>query len=470
MREPVMNTATKPLLWWTLLVVAIPCVAPGCTGGQQAPDMAQATVEAQAAVWAERIRSAYRMESDELAKELRRSAGPQTVPILIRLMDYPSPPPMGHTILDVAARALDKALADEKTPVDPEAIVSMLCESRFRGGYASALLTRRPAVLQALVSKATSPSAKVRRRVYELLGGAPGMHAAEVLWEAFHREKDPQARRAALNALASKVSWLRGAFLEAINDPDPGVRVSAARGIVEFNAGMAADSLARRLDDPDAEVRAAAAHALGYVRGADRHATALLRATHDAHSRVRVHAVITLGFIQHRVAIARMLEMLEEARPETLRGVVAGLRRFKDPRVTKALLTLVGHETLTKEAILSLRDGGDPEAGAPLLDRLEDLPEDMRSLAGRAVLTILARNHQRLSTKDPEQVAGARQAAIALGRQLKRGPLAALDVYEPGVARAAFGHAEEWLTTVLMRRVEGKWRLAIALPPDVISP
>ncbi len=162
--------------------------------------------------------------------------------------------------------------------------------------------------------------------------------------------------------------------------------------------------------------------------------------------------------------------MLEEARPETLRGVVAGLRRFKDPRVTKALLTLVGHETLTKEAILSLRDGGDPEAGAPLLDRLEDLPEDMRSLAGRAVLTILARNHQRLSTKDPEQVAGARQAAIALGRQLKRGPLAALDVYEPGVARAAFGHAEEWLTTVLMRRVEGKWRLAIALPPDVISP
>ncbi len=220
-----MNTATKPLLWWALSVVAIPCVVPGCTGGQRGPDMPQATVEAQAAGWAERIRSGHPLlDEGKFAKELRLSAGPQTVPILIRLMDYPSPPPMGHTILDVAARALDKALADEKTPVDPEAIVSMLCESRFRAdGNTCAFLTRRPAIFQALVSKATNPSAKVRRRAYELLGPTRGLHTAGVLWEALQREKDPQARRAALDALAWKVKWLRGVFLEAINDPDPGV-------------------------------------------------------------------------------------------------------------------------------------------------------------------------------------------------------------------------------------------------------
>ncbi len=467
-----MNTATKPLLWWTLSVVAIPCVVPGCTGGQQAPDMAQATVEAQAAVWAERIRLRLRfLDEDKFAKELRLSAGPQTVPILIRLMDHPSPGPRGHSLLDVAARALDKALADEKTPVDPEAIVSMLCETRFPAdGLTSAFLTGRPAVLQALVSKATSPSAKVRRRVYELLGPTRGMHAGGVLWEAFHREKDPQARRAALDALAWKVKWLSIAFMEAINDPDPGVRVSAARGTVVFNVQVASGNLAARLDDPDAEVRAAAAHALAYVLKADRHATALLRATHDADSRVRVQAVITLGSIQHRGAIVRMLEMLAEARPETLRGVVSGLSRFKDPRVTKALLTLVGHKTLTEQVILALRDGEDPEAVAPLLDHLKDLPKDMRLLAGRAVLRILAQNHQRLLTKDPEQVAGARQAAIAIGRQLKKGPLAALSVYEPGVARAAFGPVERFTTViVLMRRVGGKWRLAIVLPTHVTS-
>ena len=465
-----MNTATKPLLWWALSVVAIPCVAPGCIARKHAPDMAQATVEAQAGVWAERVRSAHRLERGELAKELRRSAGSQTVPILIRLMDYPSPPPRGHSLLDEAARALDEALADEKTPVDPEAIVSMLCETRFPAdGLASAFLTRRPAVLQALVSKAASPSAKVRRRAYELLGPTRGMHAAGVLFEAIHREKDPQTRRAVLDALAWKVKWLRGAFVEAINDPDPAVRVSAARGLVVFNTQTASGNLAGRLNDPDAEVRAAAAHALAFVPTADRHATALLRATHDADSRVRVQAVMTLGIIQHRGAIGRMLEMLAEARPETLRGVVSGLSCFNDPRVTKALLTIVGHATLTKQAILALRDGGDPEAGAPLLDRLKDLPKDMRLLAGRAVLRILARNHQRMSTKDPDQLAGPRQAAIALGRQMKKGPLAALDVYEPGVARAAFGEAE-WFTTVLMRRVGGKWRLAIALPPHVISP
>ena len=82
------------------------------------------------------------------------------------------------------------------------------------------------------------------------------MHAAGVLFEAIHREKDPQTRRAGMVALAWKVKWLRGAFVEAINDPDPAVRVSAARGLVVFNTQTASGNLAGRLNDPDAEVRA----------------------------------------------------------------------------------------------------------------------------------------------------------------------------------------------------------------------
>ena len=90
------------------------------------------------------------------------------------------------------------------------------------------------------------------------------------------------------------------AFITALGDPEPSVRQQAARALARVRDERALDMLATALTtDDDAEVREAAAWALGQARGrAQRAATALASALDDEDADVRQQAAWALGTSQ----------------------------------------------------------------------------------------------------------------------------------------------------------------------------
>jgi HEAT repeat protein len=127
-----------------------------------------------------------------------------------------------------------------------------------------------------------------------LLGGEIGRGTTPVaIWVS---DTDPAVRSGAVLALGSRgESAHRDVLVAAIDDPAPRVRVAAItalRGLADRH-GATLTAIDRRLDDPDAAVRAEAVSTLGVLGGTGhaRHIELLLR---DPDPEVRVRATYAL--------------------------------------------------------------------------------------------------------------------------------------------------------------------------------
>jgi HEAT repeat protein len=109
--------------------------------------------------------------------------------------------------------------------------------------------------------------------------------------EADLRAPSAETRAAAVRELGGHPAADVGELvLEALADPDAGVRIDAARTAARLRLVEAAPILTRWLDEPDEALRAGALEALGAMPG-DAAVAALLRALGDARAAVRCAAV-----------------------------------------------------------------------------------------------------------------------------------------------------------------------------------
>lgn len=194
----------------------------------------------------------------------------------------------------------------------------------------------------------------------------------------------PPAAAAALIALKSiDPDWQNSAtaraavpgFAQALRDPDPTVRRSAATVLAKLKRASTSGGLVDRLGvEPDASVREAIALALGTVGGNDAVAPLLeaLAAETDQAAAIRmVEALGSLGDADAVEPLTALIEPEEKPSGRLVAAVVRALADLGDERAVPALIDVLTAERFTlpaaRAAVKALGRIGGEEAVAALL-------------------------------------------------------------------------------------------------------
>jgi HEAT repeat protein len=276
-----------------------------------------------------------------------------------------------------------------------------------------------PNATERVAKQLRSPNPTTRRGAADKLGELPRAVARRLLLNALV-DPDPDVRvtAAALatdwrvtEAGASVVSWL--------GDPDARLRVAAAVLLRVAPSESALGGLGRALGDPDQELRAAAAAALGGAGpGA---AVILLGHLDDPAPKVRESVVAALGEVGDSAAVLPLVGKIQDGQPAVRRAVVRALGGLGDPRATGALVLALrdGDETVRVSAVDALGRLGAPE-GATALGALlkSDASESVRKAAARGLGRIRSREAIEALIEvlgDPVLDASAERSLLELG-------------------------------------------------------
>ncbi|WP_293102811.1 HEAT repeat domain-containing protein [Moorena sp. SIOASIH] len=102
------------------------------------------------------------------------------------------------------------------------------------------------------------------------------------------------------------INWL----IRCLDDPDPSVRISAAKALGKIGTEVAIDPLIKSLDDPDPSVRISAADALGKI-GTEMGIELLIKCLDNDKSYLRVMAADALGEIGTDATIPKLINLLK---------------------------------------------------------------------------------------------------------------------------------------------------------------
>ena len=190
-------------------------------------------------------------------------------------------------------------------------------------------------------SEASAQADAIARRRAAAVAGHLG-HAAQV--QPYLGDDDPKVRTSALRALERAGGLSARRLIAALDDPAPGVRMTA----LELAAGrrdVPVGAAAARLDDDDLRVVEAAAWTCGEKASDAAAAPADSMVVVEALARVagshedplcRESAIAALGAIAHPAGLPAILAGLDD-RPEVRRRAVIALAPFDGPEVETAL-------------------------------------------------------------------------------------------------------------------------------------
>jgi HEAT repeat protein len=247
--------------------------------------------------------------------------------------------------------------------------------------------------LPRLVERLGDPGWRVRKAAVERLADAPaGWPVAEALVPALSDGENPGRRNAAVEALVRRGDPAVDALVAATRSDDHDVRKLAVDTLAGIGAPRCEARLIELLDDPDANVRAAAADALGAI-GDAAVAPALLRAATrpGADRLVAFSALQALARLDVEVAAAALGPALDDAllRPaafsvlgrastddeaaiEVLRkGLLSPSRASREAAIAALLRQVARRDGAAAAALVdSIREAA---AGEPFSDALERL-------------------------------------------------------------------------------------------------
>ena len=181
-------------------------------------------------------------------------------------------------------------------------------------------------------------------------------------------------------------SRLAKTFMGALSDPDANVRARAAQALGRHRVHAAATVLHPALGDEDADVRKRVAWALGRIRD-DASVDRLLSLLRDPVQEVRERAAWALGTLRSPAAVDGLVAALEDADDAVQERIAWALGRIRDPRATRGLITALNvnvgdarHEVIealariggepAMEALIGLMDADDPEVRRAVVDAL----------------------------------------------------------------------------------------------------
>ena len=256
--------------------------------------------------------------------------------------------------------------------------------------------SHEPEARAALAAGLSDPDPGVRESARRLAARYPSDDLVPALLRVL---EDPSvaARSDALDALAgTRTADSRRAIERALSDRNTAVRTHAVQAL----SGAGADAVVPLLDrvhDPEGDVRAAAADALGRI-GDARAALALVGISQDPIPEVRLAATRALGSLPGEVAARALVGLVHDPMPEVRLAALRGLQEHPDPATVPTLaalarpalaISLAGRDDVARAAIAALGGIDSPEARRALLDlaldpRAPRSPDAIRALLPHA--------------------------------------------------------------------------------------
>ncbi len=256
----------------------------------------------------------------------------------------------------------------------------------------------RDDVVEALCAALVDPADDVRDAAALSLSQLKDVRYAPIV-ARWSTHDAPFVRAAALRAL--RELRYAGAFepaLAALHAADAAVRLEAVSVLGWLKDGRALGPLTElAADDPDADVRRAAAGALGLAGatdaadGADVQVVgALLRALRDDVWQVREAAATTLGKLRAPHACDALLAALDDEYWQVRLQAVRALGKLRDGRAVVQVAALLAHaiSNLRKEAALALGELGDAQARPALETAMSDADPEVRKAVRIALAQI----------------------------------------------------------------------------------
>jgi HEAT repeat protein len=213
-------------------------------------------------------------------------------------------------------------------------------------------------------------------------------------------DPDPGVRAAAASVVGNYGPWVKEAhpaLLRHVKDPDRDVRLAVIRALRSSVGDERVAPLVGVLNDPDPQIRAAAAGSLGVFTGKGRLAVpGLVRALRDEDPSVREAAagafVEMSGQVPAPEAVPALLGMLEDDAPQTRTTAAMALGQLGDPRALDALVKRAVDDVDPGVRIASTRAiGGLGPEGGTAFEVLRALLKDSEvSVAMSAVHSLAA--------------------------------------------------------------------------------
>jgi HEAT repeat protein/beta-lactamase regulating signal transducer with metallopeptidase domain len=197
------------------------------------------------------------------------------------------------------------------------------------------------------------------------------------------KDESAEVRRAAANALGKlEDSRAVPALIAALSDDAARVRAAAADALGNFHDPRAVNRLSALLGDPDREVRKNALEALSeYEAGVP--ASAILPLTRDPDAELRHAAAHALGKLNDRGAGSALAPLVRDPSPGVRSAAIESLARLHDAAHASVILPALGdsHADVRRQAIEALEEMRSPIPEATLLALLRDPSADVRAAA-----------------------------------------------------------------------------------------
>ncbi|HET8992294.1 MAG TPA: fumarate reductase/succinate dehydrogenase flavoprotein subunit [Rhodococcus sp. (in: high G+C Gram-positive bacteria)] len=332
-------------------------------------------------------------------------------PYLVSVPEYDHLPPADRSVIPLAQPEIrvgrapsaerEQAAAQPEHPSSPQIVALLRLDEptvadlqvflqsddpQVRATAVSVLTENTPEGFSvALIEALGDPGPAVRRTAAEGV-----RELVEVLPEveriaAYLRSADPLIRATAVDVLRSRHAGRREQFLEAVADPDHRVRVEAIRALVSLDEWKA---VAEASADANREVRVVVAHGLATIgKGGAESVRALAADTDPLVRAAALTAFASLGCGEQDAGT--LVKGLRESAWQVRQGAARGLAGA-DPDL--AVDVLAGaledvHLDVRKAAVLSLMQwSATPEARDALTGALDDVDADVRAYARRALV------------------------------------------------------------------------------------
>lgn len=247
-----------------------------------------------------------------------------------------------------------------------------LGEQVLEGGPGLDALRRDPQVGAALDAALRAPEPAIRRMAISLIGKINPNAASGELLDALD-DPDPGVRMAALTGLTAvrRDDALVPAIVGRLGDPDPGVRAAAVRTMGVMDVGALSAALESLASDQDVSVRAAIAVALEDHPGAPESVARLLADPSPDLRRAAIEAVAAVGGLHHAAKIAPALVGALDDPSTRVRSTAAGLLASRDDDTEGVVELLTTGSPRAQEAALQALIGHGAAVRGPVIDWAE---------------------------------------------------------------------------------------------------
>lgn len=344
-------------------------------------------------------RAGMQESAEYLADEwaVRHTGGVPLAKALVKVAEWIQASPLGVPVA---------GFAEERSQLTVR--VTRLLDGAAGSGAGSGV-TRAVAVGAAasvlMLTAAFAPGVQARASSAPATESASGLVAAP---DAGQSESDVPAMRGEEGRRPTDTTIVR-AVIARLSDEDAEVRRAAADALGRMQHQMAVDPLAKALDDEDREVRRAALHALGNYERLRFPAAPIRKqlAADDAESRAQ--AVRLLGELRDRTSIPTITQLLMDLDPEVRQAALSTLDDLEAAISDDLLLrAMEDRSSDVRSHAVSIAGERQVLATVPMLVRLlDDRSSDVRVMAAEALTemrTETAHNalKKAMTHKDPE--------------------------------------------------------------------